>query len=319
MKTHTGQGRFFPAGVIVIVAVLFFILPVSADTVPGGFVVKNVTAPQVVQIGVHVMDFHRLNLADGTFETNFYLHLKSDSPVSLSDLEIMNGHETSVDTITDSPNEKSYRIFAVIDVDPDLRQYPFDKYTLPIEIEPKKDDESRMVLVIQGNTTYTESDMVLPGWRLTGVQSFIRSKAYMSDELPYSRAVFSYSIQRETSSILVKFFLPILLLLIVTFSSLMMKGAYRLALNGSLLVVAVFIHWRTSDAIPLVAFATFLDAFMVITYTTIVLVLISGILIQKFTESGDTARAEQVQYWSLRAIPSLSLVLYFLLFLSLVW
>ncbi|WP_394698812.1 hypothetical protein [uncultured Methanoregula sp.] len=296
---------------------LFVILPVSADVVPDRITMKNATAPQVVQIGVHVMDFHRFNLADGTFETNFYLNLESDSPVSINDLEIMNGHATSVDTIIDNPNEKSYRIFAVIDVDPDLRRYPFDRHTLPIEIEPKLKDESRMVLVILENNTYIEPDMVIPGWQMTSVHSSIISKSYASNEFPYSRAVFRYSIQRETASIVVKFFLPVGLLLIVTFSSLLMKGAIRLVLNASMLVVAVFIHWRTSDAIPLVAFATFLDVFMVITYLTIVMVLVSGILIQKFTESNNTARVEQIHYWSLWGIPSISISLYFLLFLSL--
>jgi hypothetical protein len=47
-------------------------------------------------------------------------------------------------------------------------------------------------------------------------------------------------------------------------------------------------------------------------------VLISGILIMKFTESKDTARVEKIYYWSLRVIPPLSIALYFLLFLTLV-
>ena len=58
--------------------------------------------------------------------------------------------------------------------------------------------------------------------------------------------------------------------------------------------------------------------FMIITYATLVMVLVSGILILKFTEVRDTVRAGQINYWSLRIIPPVSITLYFLVFLSLV-
>jgi hypothetical protein len=94
------------------------------------------------------------------------------------------------------------------------------------------------------------------------------------------------------------------------------RSASRVGLNASMFLAAVLIHWRVADAILLVAYATFLDLFMIITYATLVMVLISGILILKFTETRDTTRVEQVNYWSLRVIPPLSITLYFLLFLS---
>jgi hypothetical protein len=134
----------------------------------------------------------------------------------------------------------------------------------------------------------------------------------------YSRAVFSEGIARDTASTLLKFFLPIMLIVIVSLSSLLMKVSSRLGLNASMFLAAVLIHWRVADAIPLVAYATFLDIFMIITYATLVMVLVSGILIMKFNEAKNTVRIEQVNYWSLRIIPPLSLTLYFLLFLTLV-
>jgi hypothetical protein len=80
----------------------------------------------------------------------------------------------------------------------------------------------------------------------------------------------------------------------------------------------VLIHWRVADAIPLVAYATFLDIFMIITYATLVMVLVSGILILKFTGDEDMVRVDQINRWSIRIIPALSIALYFLLFLTLV-
>jgi hypothetical protein len=279
----------------------------------------NVSGPAVVQVGVYVVDLKHFSVADGTYDTNFYLDLRrSDAPVSLADVEIMNGHATSVDTVLDTPGEKNYRITATMTADPDLRRYPFDNHTLPIEIEPKLLTEDRLVLAIDPENTGLDTDATMPGWELTGTGSLITNKSYVAGEVPYSRAVFTYGIRRDDASTILKFFLPIMLIIIVSLSSLMMKVSSRLGLNASMFLAAVLIHWRIADEIPLVAYATFLDFFMIITYATLVMVLVSGILILKFTESKDPARVELVGRWSVRIIPTISIVLYFLLFLTLI-
>jgi hypothetical protein len=56
---------------------------------------------------------------------------------------------------------------------------------------------------------------------------------------------------------------------------------------------------------------------MIITYATLVMVLVSGILIMKFAEIKDLIRVEQVYHWSIRVIPVISIGLYVLLFLTL--
>ena len=127
---------------------------------------------------------------------------------------------------------------------------------------------------------------------------------------------FFYGIQRDTASTILKFFLPIMLIIIVSLSSLLMRVSSRLGLNASMFLAAVLIHWRVADTIPLVAYATFLDIFMIITYATLVMVLVSGILIMKFTEMKDIVKVDLVYYWSVRIIPSLSIILYITLFIA---
>jgi hypothetical protein len=135
---------------------------------------------------------------------------------------------------------------------------------------------------------------------------------------PYSRAIFSYGITRDSASTVLKFFVPILIIVIISLASLMMKVTSRLGVNASMFLAAVMIHWRLADAVPVVAYATFLDVFMIITYAILLMVLISSMLILTSMESKDTARVEQIYRWSIRIIPLLSVTLYLLLFLSLV-
>ena len=245
------------------------------------------------------------------------MHLKSDTPVSIADFELMNGVITSITTVSDTPHEKEYRILAVLTVEPDFSRYPFDRHQLTIKIEPQVKNEHEWVIVTDPAENGLDPEADLPGWVISSTGSYATNKSYLKGEGPYSHMVFTYGIFRDAASTILKFFLPIMLIVIVSLSSLMRKVASRLALNASMFLAAVLIHWRIADAIPLVDYATFLNLFMIITYATLVMVLVSGILILKFTESGDTARVDLVNHWSIRLIPVISIVSYVLLFLTL--
>ncbi len=110
-----------------------------------------------------------------------------------------------------------------------------------------------------------------------------------------------------------------MLIILVSLSSLLMRVTPRLGLNASMLLAAVLIHWRIADAMPMVEYATFLDYFMIITYATLVMVLISGILIIVYNEAKNTAMVDRVNRLAIRIIPPLSIVLYTLLFFSLLF
>ncbi|HEY3419179.1 MAG TPA: hypothetical protein VGK23_01330 [Methanomassiliicoccales archaeon] len=275
------------------------------------------TSPEIVQVSVYVQDFNEFSVTDGTIKASFYLTLRSDTNVTIDDIDIINGHATSVETILNQTNMKEYRIIADLTADPDLRRFPFDRHIIPIEIEPRYKNEQQMVLIVGQVDTGLDSDAGLPGWELKNGSSAIVNKTYIPGEIPFSRAVFTFGIERDATSTILKFFLPIMLIIVVALSSLMIKISSRLGLNASMFLAAVLIHWRIADAIPVVAYATFLDLFMIITYATLVMVLVSGLLILRSTEAKDQERISLVNKWSVRIIPTISLSLYCLLFVSL--
>jgi hypothetical protein len=310
------MSRYF---LLIALAVALVALPAICGAVPDTTSFPNTTTPQIVHIGIYLVDFKNYNVADGTVEVNYYLSLKSDSNVSIQDFEMLNGQANAIGTLIDTPHEKYYRVFAVMTADPDFSHYPFDKHILPIRVEPKIKDEREIVFAIDRNMTALDTGADLPGWDIIHTTTYVTNKTYPTDEAPYSQAVFSYVIGRDTASTFLKFFLPIMLIVIVSLASLMMKVTSRLGLNSSMFLAAVLIHWRVADAIPLVGYATFLDMFMIITYATLVMVLLSGVLIMRFTETKNTTNAEKVYYWSLRVIPVISIASYSLLFISLIF
>jgi len=274
-------------------------------------------APQVVHIGTYVLDFSNYNARDGTFETSFYVTLTSDRPVNTTDFEMMNGHADTIGLLSDTPERKYFRVFATLDTDPDFHRFPFDRHTLPIIVEPRVSNTDGMILVIDRNSTGLDPLASLPGWTFEKDNAYVMNHTYGGEDIPYSRVIFSYDITRDSFSTFLKFFLPVMLIVIVSLSSLLMKMTSRLGLNASMFLAAVLIHWRIADSMPLVEYVTFLDYFMMITYATLVMVLLSGILIIRYNEAKNTAMVERVNRWSIRIIPAVSIVLYLLLFLTL--
>jgi hypothetical protein len=316
-KTQRNGAGSLPRYLLLIIAAALVMVPALAGVLPDNSTLPGAAGPQVVKIGMYIVDFKNYNVADGTIEANFYLSLKSDSNVSIQDLEMVNGQANAIGTLIDTPHEKYYRVFAVLTTDPDFSHYPFDRHVIPIQTKPKIKNEQELIFVIDRNMSGIDPEANLLGWEIAGTRASVTNKSYSTADTPYSEATFDVDIGRDTASTFLKFFLPIMLIIIVSLASLMMKVSSRLGLNASMFLAAVLIHWRVADAIPLVGYATFLDMFMIVTYGTLVMVLLSGILIMKFTETGDTVNVEEVYYWSLRIIPAVSVAAYCLLFLSL--
>ncbi|MEN6443823.1 MAG: hypothetical protein ABFC71_08725 [Methanoregula sp.] len=316
-RSCAGPGSLTRYFLFVAIAIILIAVPASAGAGPDLSGQSAATGPQIVNVTIYVVDFNRFDVTAGTVGADYYLDLSSGSPVSIDDFELMNGMITSVSPVIDTPTKKEYRIVAVLTAEPDLSRYPFDRDTLSVKMEPKIKNMQEMTLVADPATSSISPEADLPGWKFTGTRSFVTNSSYVANEIPYSRVIFDYGIERDVTSTILKFFLPLMLIIIVSLSSLLMKSTSRLGLNASMFLAAVLIHWRIADDIPAVAYATFLDLFMIITYATLVMVLLSGILILKFTESGETARVETINFWSIRVIPPLSIALYFLLFVSL--
>ncbi len=314
--------RILLAGyILVIVALLFtsICVPTTSKATSGTSAPADPNAPLTVQIGVYVLDFNDFSVEAGTFQATFYLDIISGANVSINDLELMNGEITSVDATLNTATEREYRVTAMLSFEPDFHRYPFDRHTLSIQIEPKLMNETEMILAISPEQTGLDSEANLPGWEISGISSSITDKTYLAGEAPYSRAVFSCTAQRDSASTVLKFFIPILLIIVVALCSLMIKISSRLGLNASMFLAAVLIHWRMADSIPNVAYATFLDEFMIIAYATLVMVLISGLLSLKYAEVKEMEKVNKVNKWSIRIIPPISIALCALLFLSLLF
>jgi hypothetical protein len=290
--------------------------PIATAVLPDPSL-NTTETPAMITLGVYVVDFKKFDIQEGTCEVDFYLLLQSALPITINEIELMNGDIISADLTHNSSGEKFYRVHATVSTDLTLQNYPFDYETIKIEIEPKDLYENEAIFVIDTVKTGMDPTEKIDGWSFVNVSSEIKSATYPGDDKAYSHAVFNYAMKREALSNVLKFFLPIFLIVLVSLFSLLMKVTSRLSLNSSMFLAAVLIHWRVVSEIPNLSYGVFLDIFMVITYATLIMVLISGILRIHFTDGGKAAQADLVHRVSKWFIPAFCLLNYFWLFYTL--
>ncbi len=274
--------------------------------------------PTKVHVGVYVLNLGRFELATGAYTVDFYLSLRADRPTVMDEFEFMNGRAASVDRLIDTPTEKFFRIQANLSQNLDLRRYPFDEHLLTIEIEDKRRPVEELVYVVDEKACGVDPAVIVVGWKLVGWEARVVSHEYEIYGEKYSRFVFGLRIQRVTLNAVIKSFLPIACMVLVGFLSLLLtpdKVTTRLSLNISTLLGAVMFHVNLTSSIPPVGYLTLADRVMIATYVILALILLSGVLILRWSEREEKkALALRLYRQALGVLPMLSLLFYALVF-----
>lgn len=179
-------------------------------------------------------------------------------------------------------------------VDFDFRQYPFDTQTFPIFLD---------LLFPASKYTLTE----LPGFSMIdpehGEDEFIISEFVVTpgtalpsaaDE-PVSRMTFAYSAPRHMNYYVLQVFLPILLIILISWFTFFLRDyGRRMEAAGANILLFIAFSWSLANNYPRLGYITFLDAIMAVTLTVNVLVLLYNVRMKKLESQGRAAQAERI-------------------------
>jgi hypothetical protein len=149
----------------------------------------------------------------------------------------------------------------------DFRQYPFDTQTFPIYLD-----------LVYPTTSYTMAD--LPGYSeidpAHGEDEFIISEftATPSTErrpaprtTPVSRMTFSFSAPRHLNYYVLQVFLPIVLIILISWFTFFLKDyTRRIEAAAANILLFIAFSWSLADNYPRLGYLTFLDAIMSVTF-----------------------------------------------------
>ncbi len=193
-----------------------------------------------------------------------------------------NGHTTYFERFTTS-----------FQVDFDFRQYPFDAQELVIRVDSLQPEELYRYATLEGfgeiSAEHGENEFVLTDFE-TSVSSEKRSNGAIT-----SRFTFSFEAQRLVSYYVFRVFVPILLIIMVSWITFFLKDYGRRieVATGNLLLFIAF-SWSLAENYPRLGYLTFLDAVMAIMFVINALVVVYNVWLKRMEMRGQEALAERI-------------------------
>jgi hypothetical protein len=183
-----------------------------------------------------------------------------------------------------------------------LRDYPFGKQQLEIEIEDIRNEAVALRYVADTTTVAISPEISLPGYIIGTPTLRIRDNAYPTDfgfldktkDNVYSRALITTPVATPITSNVFKYLVPIVLVMIAAgliflIPPGLVEGRIGLAITALLTLVAM--EWTSTDRLPINSYLTLLDSLYLVSLTFILISLIQAIRISWVARDQDEAAA----------------------------
>jgi hypothetical protein len=254
---------------------------------------------------VIVMGLSSVNERAGTWDADFYLYEEWTPAANFApQTEVVNEverHGTQFEEVSlrDGVCVRSHRIHSTLRSPYNLRAFPFDHQRLAIELS---DDEFTIgELVYRDPASALGFDdsvrATLSGWRLDSELRFERESRLFRWERgapAYDYATFGFEVRRHVTFHLVKYFLPLLLIVALAFSVFWIDSddlGAALTIGVTCLLAVIALQFAEASALPEVAYLTLADRVYVVCYVAIATAVFETIYTNSVSRRGDKDRA----------------------------
>jgi hypothetical protein len=199
----------------------------------------------------------------------------------------------------------------------DLRRFPFDRQTLEIEIESFAWNVDQLVFVEDTAATGFSEEFEPPEWEIVGVRAEEKAVDVIRSSRPVSRLVLAIDIKREAGFYLWKVFLPLLLIVALSWSIFWMVderfgSRVRVSATGILTIVAY--QFVAGQNLPRVNYLTLIDKIMVGSFLILAITVLESYVVSRYA-TDNRERARKVDRAARWAFPlSYALLILFVFF-----
>ncbi len=178
-------------------------------------------------------------------------------------------------------------------VDFDFRQYPFDTQKFVIRIDSLVPEEFYKYVAMEGFTEISPEHGE-DEFELTGFESSVTSERRSGGAIT-SRYTFSFEGPRHLSYYIFAIFVPILLIIIVSWVTFFLRDyGMRIEVASANLLLFIAFSWSLSENYPRLGYLTFLDAVMAITFVVNALVVVYSVWLRRMEMRGQEELAERI-------------------------
>jgi hypothetical protein len=183
----------------------------------------------------------------------------------------------------------------------DLRRFPFDHQTLEVQVESFAWDE-RSVRFAPDAATELSEELTIPEWEIRGISKRVEEVDALRGDAPFSRLVLSIEIARKPGFYLWKIFLPLLIIVAISWSVFWMSderlaGRSRISATGVLTVVAY--QFVIAEDLPRVPYLTLLDQVTLVSFVLLAVTVLESMWVARHQQSDPErgARIDRASRW----------------------
>lgn len=281
---------------------------------------KKPVAPTTVYVGAYAYSISEVNMAAGTFLWDGYLWFRWQGDALGSDgfdFVVINGilehMDESAPVHQGDVHRQSRRVTMRLRADFDLKDYPFDAQVLPMVIEHRWFGDDQLVFVPddgavpQGRTlanAFLAEELRVGDWNVREVRHRGAKKTYETDfgsiqkgvwAGTSSRYVLEVEIRRALLPYVLKFVLPLLLIVAMGFSVFFISPkefSTQCGIVITALLACVAFHMSQANSLPEVGYLVKADVFFLLSYGFIFFALAAVVGANRLVHVGKPQRAE---------------------------
>jgi hypothetical protein len=271
-----------------------------------------------VDLGLVLVGLYNVDERAGTWDADYYLTESwAAAPGFCPATEIVN-ELTRQSTQFDSTELRggrcirSRRIHSTLHTPYSLRTFPFDQQSLLLEVsdaeysaqESKYSDRPVVADLDE------EAKDQLSSWKLLGGVGYRHSpRVFKGDEgaPSYDYAIFSLPVRRHITYHLTKFFLPLLVIIVVAFSVFWIDPedlGSKVGIGVTCLLAAIAFQLAEAGALPAVAYLTLADRVYAVCYTMLALALMASVWASSLVRRSLKSRAMKLDRISRLVFPA---------------
>ena len=176
----------------------------------------------------------------------------------------------------------------------DFRQYPFDTQTFPVYLDLLYPTSMYTMTGLPGyseiDPAHGEDEFIIS--EFTAAASTVTPSAA---DTPVSRLTFSFSAPRHLNYYLLQVFLPIILIILISWFTFFLKDyTRRIEAAAANILLFIAFSWSLAGNYPRLGYITFLDAVMSVTFAVNVLVLLYNVYMKRLENQGKDERVQRI-------------------------
>jgi hypothetical protein len=278
----------------------------------------NLAAVRTVQVGLVLLGLCNIAERPGTWDADFYFYESwVPEPGFTPQTEITNeqvraSQQFDSTELRDGRCTRTRRIRSTLRSVYNLRTFPFDKQRLVIRFSDDQYD-ARKVIYAHAPLLAGIDDGVrrqVSGWKLVTDLEYhddIEAFRWEQGAPEYASATFGLTVRRHVTFHLTKFFLPLIVIVIVSFSVFWIDPedlSSELGLGVTCLLSAIALQYAEGQTLPEVDYLTLADRVYAVCYSLIGAAVLQSVYANRLARGGARDRALRLDRRSRWAFPA---------------